>query len=344
MYILPNLHSFVYANISLTGPTFSSINGADLLKFVSTPLILLIALHSLWVGPALTVWFGHVLFSKFQFNVTYLVFFFFWTYLVSLLSSVHYSNAMLYDYTITVFNFFVWIWFLFFSSNLFSLVFFLEVLSALVTLMLITSTFSSSYFYNNLSHTNHSYFQTSTPTAFLQTLMFFFWITLVSSLLLFLLIINFYTSFLTFDWNLATSIFTFLVLVSSTKTFFILSFVWLLFFICIFTKCGLVPLYLWKPSFFKGMNILSLFFYVYVYYFALFFYLLYVTYFYLNELFLFNAYLLTWLLVVSTLYLTSILLESYYVKSFLALSSILNSTFVFYALCGSHAADFTFLL
>ena len=333
LYVLPNLP------LHLVEPAFSSINGLDLMKLLSTPLVLWLTLHSSWVGTSTTIWFGHLVFSYYQFHVTYLLFLFFWTYIVSLLAVTHYSNTALYDYTLTLFNFFLWVWFLFYASNVFTLVFFLEVLGALVTLILITSTFSSTHFYNNAVYSSHTYFQTSTPTPFLQTLMFFFWITLVSSLALFLLVINFYHNFLTFNWNLVTSVLSFLLIVSSTKTLLLLSFTWLLFFTCVFIKCGLVPLYLWKPAFFKGMSFLTLFFYVYVYYFALFFYVLYVVYFYLNELFVFNAYLLTWLLVISTLYLTSILLESYYVKSFLALSSILNSTLVLYALCGSHAVD-----
>jgi len=63
---------------------------------------------------------------------------------------------------------------MFFSNNLFTFVFFLELLSALITLTLVTSTFSSVHFYNTLSYSKHSYFQTSTPTALLQTMLMFF--------------------------------------------------------------------------------------------------------------------------------------------------------------------------
>lgn len=74
--------------------------------------------------------------------------------------------------------------------------------------------------------------------------MFFFWITLVTSLLLFLLLLVFYTRFVTFDWNLVESVFSYLVTVSSLRDSFLTSFAWVLFLICTFLKCGIAPFYL----------------------------------------------------------------------------------------------------
>ena len=102
--------------------------------------------------------------------------------------------------------------------------------------------------------------------------MFFFWVTLLSSLSLFVFVITFYLKFFSFDFNLVTSVFTFLLTTSSLKSLFTTSFSWLVLLIAISIKCGLVPFYLWKPSFFKGMTLSALFFYVYVYYFTIFFF------------------------------------------------------------------------
>ena len=52
-----------------------------------------------------------------------------------------------------------------------------------------------------------------------------------------------------------------------------------------------------------------------------------------------NLYPLTVLLVIGTLMLSTILLESLYIKSFLALSSILNSVLILYALPSFQASD-----
>jgi hypothetical protein len=300
LYLLPNLALFTGSNNGSTYSLFQTVNGSDLIKPLLTPIVLILLVHTSWTGPVVTAWFGHLIFSQFQFKITYVVSFFFTTYLVAFLSGTHFSSINVYDYAITLFSFFIWLWLALFSNNLFTLIFFLEILSALITLMLVTSTFSSHHFYNTTSYSNHSYFQTSAPTALLQTLLFFFWITLVSSLALFVFLLLFYLRFLTLDWGLVDSIFLFVVETGNTRSLFAASFVWLLLLVCVFVKCGIVPFYFWKPSFFKGMTLNSLFFYVYVYYFTIFFYLTYILFLYLNELFILNIYLVISLLVIAT--------------------------------------------
>jgi len=342
LYLLPNLASF--SGVPSRLAVFSSIESLSLAKFFFTPLFELLLVHSAWSGPSVTSWFGHVLFSYLQYKVSYILFFFFASYLLVLLMVVHYANVGSYDFTLTLFHFFFWIWISFFANNLFTFVFFLEILSTLIMLMLVTSTFSSTTFYNTLSYTNNSYFQVSTPNAFFQTLLFFFWITLVSSLLLFSLLTAFYLQLFTFDWNLVDLVVTFYLSVSTLKTVFSVSFVSLVFMVCIFVKCGVAPFYFWKPTFFKGMTVLSLFFYVYVYYFALFLYLLCVIFLYLNELFILNMHIIILLLTLAILVLSILLFDSFYLKAFLALSSILNSAFLLLATCSQHSADVLFLL
>ena len=344
LYILPNLGLFADSSSSKSVTTFASTDGVFLMKLLLTPIALIAVSHICWCGPTLSAWFGHILFSNFQFKVSFVLLLFFTSYWFAFLPTVHYSSTLLFDYTATAFNFFLWIWVIFFSENIFTFIFFLEVLSATITLFVTTSVFSSTHFYNNINFSRHSYFQTSTPTAFLQTIMFFFWITLVTSLSLFLFITFFYTKFLTFDWSLVDSIFTYLVQGGSLKSLFGLSVSWLFLLISVFLKCGIVPFYLWKPTFFKGLPLLTLFFYVYVYYFALFFYFTYVLIFMLNEIFLFNMVLLLLLVVIATLSLTSLLFESFYLKAFLAMSSILNSVFILYMAISLQSTDFLFLL
>lgn len=344
MYLIPNMLVFTRSTTFKSFTNFESIDGSSLLKFLVTPVFLLLLSHFSWSGSTLTVWFGHITFSTLQYKVTPLLFFFFGSYLLVMSANIHFSSNHSYDFVATLFNFFIWLWMLVFSNNLFTFIFFLELLSALVMLTLITSTFSSIHFYNTLNYSSSSYFQVSTPTAFLQTLLMFFWTTLVASLTLFIFLMVFYLQFLTFDWNITSSIFVFLITTSSLKLSFTLAFSWLLILLCIFLKCGIVPFYLWKPAFFKGMTLLSLFFYIYVYYFTVFFYFTYVIFYYFNELFSFNIHVVIILLLLGTLSLSTILFESFYLKAFLALSSILNSLLIFYALCSLHVTDVLFLI
>ena len=342
LYILSNLPAYVVVNNFTVNTPFISYNGTDLLKLLLTPILLLLVVHTTWIGPSLTAWFGHLLFSSFQFKLTYVLYSFFFTYLIVLLSTHHASSLNFFDFVVTLLNFFMWVWVLSFSSNVFTFIFFLELLSAAVTLLLVTSTFSSYHFYNNISFTQYSYFQTSTPTSYLQTLMFFFWITLFASLALFLFLITFYLKFFTFDFSLVSSIFTFLVVNSSLKSLLSISLTWFMFLIAISIKCGLLPFYLWKPTFFKGMTMVSLFYYIYIYYFTVLFMFLYIVGNHFHELFTFYLSFTLVLVIIATVGLVSIVFESFYFKAFLALSSIFNSTLLLYALCGFQTIDLLF--
>ena len=344
VYLIPNFSEFVGVTGSVKSANFLTIEGQDLYLLLITPSILILMVHSTWAGPSVTSWFGHLEFSRLQFKATFLLFFIFLSYIFSFSISTHFSSTNIYDFVLVLYNFFFWLWLMFFSNNVLTFIFFLELLSATITLLLVTSTFSSSHFYSNLSFSKHSYFHFSTPTAFLKTLLFFFWITLVSSLLLFLFLIFFYLKFFSFDWNITDLILLHLVSCSSLIELFSLSLTWLILTSCIFLKCGTVPFYFWKPIFFKGLSMHSLFFYVYVYYFSVFMYFIYVVFFYLNEFFISNLYVFVLFTVVATLGISVLLFESFYLKAFLALSSILNSVFIFFALCSSHSFDTLFIL
>ena len=345
LYVLPNIMTFARTNETFRNCMFATLTLRETSKFIYTFPILILMYHSLWVSPGLTLWFGHLTFTALQFKVLYLVSVMFGTYLISLCNVTHLSSRLVYDYVITVFHIWVWLWVLFFTNNLFSLIFFVELLSISVTLLLVTSVFTSSHFYNVTSYTTHTYFQHSYPTTLLHTLITFFWMTLVSSLLLFLFLIVFHVLILTFDLSLINSLFVFLTSSSETALVTSLSLTWFMIILCIFIKGGIVPFFVWKPSFFKGISYLALFFYIYVYYFTLFLYFIYCIFFILNELLLFYLYLLIGLVSLGAIIISGILFESFYLKSFFALSSILNSLIIFFTVAGldSFTGIFTYI-
>ena len=343
LYILPNIMMFTRTNETLRNYMFNTLTLRETAKFIYTFPALILVYHSLWISPVLTLWFGHLTFTALQFKVLYLVSVMFITYLISLCNVTHLSSRLIYDYVITLFHLWVWLWVLFFTNNLFSLIFFVELLSISVTLLLVTSVFTSSHFYNLTSYTTHTYFQHSYPTTLLHTLVTFFWMTLVSSLLLFLFLLIFHVLILTFDLSLINSLFMFLTSSSETVLITSLSLTWFMFLLCIFIKGGIVPFFVWKPSFFKGISYLALFFYIYVYYFTLFLYFIYCIFFILNELLLFYIYLLIGLVSLGAIIMSSILFESFYIKSFFALSSILNSLIIFFAVASLDSCTGTFM-
>lgn len=145
-----------------------------MLNLLITPIILLILLNFSWYGYEVVAWFGHVIFTSFQFKVNYLILFSFMVIWVIYVSVFYFTSQEVYDFTIVTYSFCCWLLFLFTSNNIFTLIFVIEILSTLITLLLITSVFSSAHFYNNLNLVNNLYFNNSNPTSFLQTLLFFF--------------------------------------------------------------------------------------------------------------------------------------------------------------------------
>lgn len=323
---------------------FDYITGFDMFWILITPLFLLFLLNISWSGPSLSAWFGNIIFSSFQSKFFYLVLFIYTTVIIVYSSSFYFSSKEIYDYLIVCFNFFFWTLFLFSSNSIFTFLFFIEIISTLIFLLIVVSTFSTTYFYNNLNLNLHNYFNSTTPFFFIQMLLYFFWISLLSSLNLFFFLVLFYLKFATFDWFFFEYIFNFIITVSTIKDLFFITIIWFNLLFCIFLKCGLVPFYFWKPIFFKGMPIHALFFYILFFYFFLILFFLITFLIYLNEIFYFFVGINICILLTGFFILLFILCESYYLKAFLALSSILNTLFVFLALNSTPLVDFLFFL
>jgi hypothetical protein len=233
---------------------------------------------------------------------------------------------------------------LFFTNSIFTTVFVIEVLSTLIFLLLITSVYSSNFFYKNLDFSSHSSFENSNPNTLIQSILFFFWVSLLSSLNLFLFIIFLYEKIYTFDWYLIEYIFSYFINVNSFKEIYTLGIVWFIIILSIFLKCGIAPFFLWKPTFFKGMTFSALLFYIVFFYFYLFLYLIYFLTSYFHELFYFYTFVSLIIVLFGIFTLFFILCETFFIKTFLAVSSILNSLLLLLAISSSHTVDHLFFL
>lgn len=340
LYLLSSLKELIDYNKFKKISNFDYVTGFDLFWILFTPLFIFLLINFSWSSCCISSWFGNLLFSSFQYKLSFIVFFFLLLIIITYLSSFYFSSKEIYDYLITCFNFFFWILFLFSSNSIFTVIFFIEILSTLIYLLLITSTFSNTYFYNNLNFNLHNYFHLTTPFFYVQMLMYFFWISLISSLNLFFFLILFYIKFLTFDWFFFEFIFFYLINLSNTKDLFFIIFIWFNLIFSIFLKCGLVPFYFWKPVFFKGIPLHSLLFYIIFFYFFIFLFFIFFFLIYLNEIFYFLISINVCLLILGVFILFFILCEAYYIKAFLAMSSILNTLFVFLALNSTNVIDF----
>lgn len=329
IYLVAQARFILPRNRLVNDAQFFYISGLALFPTLFAPLFLATLTALVWVSPSLAGWFGHLLFAGFQAHITYVILFVFTFIWVTYGATFYFTSIEVYDYVLVTYSFFIWTLLLFYANNIFSVIFFIEILSTLIMLLFITSVFSSGYFFNHLSLTHHSYFNQSTPLAFTQTLLFFFWISLLASLNLFVFLILFYLKFVTLDWYTFEILSFYLFATGGLRDFFTMALIWLNLMFCIFLKCGLVPFYFWKPVFFKGVSLHTLFFYVVFYYFAILYFFIYFTLVYVSDLFYANIFINSLLLMFGAVMLLFILCESYYLKAFFALSSILNTLFIF---------------
>lgn len=205
LYLISNINDFLnyykYSNLS----NFSTLSGLNIMTLLMTPIFLLLLLDFSWSGSEVLAWFSHILFSSFQYKVTYLIIIFYAFIWVVYGSVFYYTSQEVYDFTIVLYSFFVWMILFFTTGNTFTLMFMIELLSTLIMLLLITSVFSSTYFYNNLDLNSALYFHSLTPTALIQTLLFFF-LSLtcrITKLVCFLdvIVLKLFNFWLIFDWS-----------------------------------------------------------------------------------------------------------------------------------------------
>ena len=322
---------------------FQYIIGMDLYLITTTIIMLIFLINYTWSSPVLITWFGNIIITNFQYKISYLIIFIFYLVISVYLTSFYFSNKEMFDFIIIIFNFFFWMYFFFYANTLFTIIFFIEIISTLIFLLITISTFSNTFFYNNLNLNLNYYFQSSTPFFYIQMLIFFFWISLLASLNLFFFLILFYIKFLTFDWFIFEYIFNYFIKINNIQEVLTTTAIWFNLLFAIFLKSGLVPFFFWKPIFFKGMTFHLLFFYIFFFYFFLILFFLNFFLNYMNDLFYYFIYINILILFTGIFFLFFFLCESYYIKSFLALSSILNTLFVFLALNGTHIIDFNFI-
>ena len=342
LYLLPVLTEIINYSNYKTIKNFEYVTGNNIYWLLLTPLFLQFLINFSWISFSISAWFGHLIFSAFQHKLAYLIIFIFYLILTLYASIFYFSSKVAYDFIIVCFNFFLWIILLFCSNTFFSVIFFIEIISTLVFLLLIASTFTSVDFYNNLNLNINNYFHQTTPFFYVQTLLFFFWISLISSLNLFFFLILFYLKFLTFDWFFFEYIFYYLITIENFKNLFSIFFIWFNLIFSIFLKCGLVPFYFWKPIFFKGLPLHAILFYILFFYFFIFLFFINFLLIYLNEIFYSYIYLNLLLLMIGFIILLSIICEAYYIKTFLAISSIINTLFIFLTLSSTNINDFYF--
>lgn len=319
---------------------YVNISGNSSMPFLFSFLMLILIWTSLWSGPSITSCFGHLMFSSFERKMFLLVLISFSLYLVVYLSGSDFSNLQSFDYLITLYHLTYWLLFLFMSTNILTTAFIIEVLTSLVMLLLVTSFNSSTYCSQDNLRSNKISMVKIFNTTYLYTILTFFWTSLISTLILFLFIILFYSKYFTMDWSLIDSLSSYFLNCSLFFELSSISFSWSFVILSIFIKCAITPFYFWKVNFFKGMPLSLLFYYISVFYFVLFFYFLYLIITLFTDILFFNVFLFMLIVLLSTVLTPFILYETLNIKSFLALSSIMNSSLLLLVVLNTNSSAF----
>lgn len=296
---------------------------ATVLTFLATLTIVYTASHA-YLG---SFWYNHLVFGNFQHKLFFINCTVFLTTVTLVFLKPTALSAEISDKLLTLFFFFLWLSSTYLANNLFTFFFFFEVLTTLIFLLLVTdlsdrtipTNFSSNFF------KSQQFFYTSSK---LTSLIFFFWLSLVASILLFISLIYTYLTYFTFEWLLLEHLFTLMAVIRTDDVNASFFFTWLLFLISFFLKTGLAPFFLWKPNFFKGLSYEILVVYICYYYYILLLFFFYFVLYYLPSLLSFTYILIVQLVLLGLVGLFFFLYEATNLKFFLASSSILNTLFL----------------
>ncbi len=216
----------------------------------------------------------------------------------------------------------------FYVNTLYSFIFLLEVLSALIFYKFVASRIWNTEEISTDALKNKS-FSRSLPKQYLDMLFFQFWATFFSTITLLISTLTLFYLFNTTDWvsmyylislNFELGYFT-------NSIFFTLLLIPLL--LGIFLKLGLTPLHLYKIELYQGIPFKTIFFY------TTYFFLTFVTFFSYFLLFLFSytstywMWLLTIFFILGVLYATALLFDVNFIKAFFAYSTVINIIFSF---------------
>ena len=128
IYALPSLKDIINYTKFKKNTNFEYLTGFDLYWLLLTPILVLLIITFSWSSCSLSAWFGNLIFSNFQYKITFLIIFIFYFIITVYSTSFYFSSKEIYDYIITCYNFFFWTIFIFFSNTIFKVIFFIEIL------------------------------------------------------------------------------------------------------------------------------------------------------------------------------------------------------------------------
>ena len=306
----------ISTNINITK---ISSNNAFVDFYYYLTILLIINIYTLH-GRNSIVWFNHFNLNNFTIYLIYLflfVSFLMFFLLKSVLKKTNLIKSI--DYLFSINNLTILLPYLFLVNTIFTFLFLLELVSVILLYKLI----SSKIWFKNQSKLKD--INNNIPQNYINMIFFQYWVTFFSTIFIIYFYINIFYIYGTSDWYIIQFIKSTNIIDTSFTNTTLHRILISVFLFSIFFKLGITPFHLFKIEVYKGIPLLSIFFYT-TYYFIVFFifflYFLsdfigaYVTYYYL---------ILVLLLFVGSCYIIVLLFDVSFLKAFFTYSTIINT-------------------
>ena len=270
-------------------------------------------------GKNFVMWFNHFNFNNFGLNLLFCFLLLSCTVYLLLKNSVKNHNlTKSIDYLFSINNLILILPYLFLINTVFTFLFLLELISVFLFYKLISSKIWFKSSKKSTSLTNNI------PQHYINMVFFQYWVTFFSTIFIVYFYINIFYLYGSSDWHLIQ----FLIkqdLESSLVKESNLRFLSCIFVLSVVFKLGVTPIHLFKIEIYKGIPLLSIFFYT-TYFFSIFFiFFLYLLSDFLIMFIAFYLNLLFILLLLGSFYTMVLLFDVNFLKAFFTYSTVINS-------------------
>lgn len=281
----------------------------------------------IWKSSPLVCWYSHFMVTGLQFKFFY---FFILTLLLTFLVIFNRKSVQVFDVDgfLILLLLTVWVFCFFTVTNIITFFFCIEVLTTTVlTLLVVFFSFQVSRS-SKVNTLRELVLGEGDNLLNFFSLIFFFWVSVITSVLIFLFLTYFSSFFFLSDWYLINFFIYFVLSTHSLKILSLLFASVFVFFILIFFKLGLPPFFFWKLFFFIHSSFVFIYLYITTFYFFVFFVFLFFLHNWCTSLLLYFHNILFFLLLVSILMITCTFYTITKVKFFFVYSSLINSVFL----------------
>lgn len=265
-------------------------------------------------------WYNHLLLNNtniFFMNLTYITCLFIANFLKSkIILRLNLSN----DFFFALISICILTPLIFYSNNIFSFIFILE----LNTTILFYKLISSKLWYKSNKNFKKNLNKSLYPKGYLNLVFFQYWSTFFASIFLFYFFVNIISKNGLSEFNVLNFIFSNEYSISYYDNWWFI-FLTLIFIICIFIKMGLTPLHLFKLEIYKNIPMISILFYTTFYFFVYFIFFMYLYSVLLYFIFLNWWFLITIIFIIAMIFTIPLLFDVNNLKVFFAYSTIINT-------------------